>query len=31
MTRQIVVGVASFAMTAMLILVSGAQGSGLLA
>lgn len=31
MARHLLVGVASFALTAMLIVVSGAQGSGLLA
>jgi hypothetical protein len=31
MVRQIAFGVASFAMTAVLILVSGAQGSGFIA
>jgi len=31
MVRQIAFGVASFALTAILILVSGAQGSGIIA
>lgn len=31
MVRQIAFGVASFALTAVLILVSGAQGSGFIA